>query len=92
MVNEKLFELEKKIDIWIYKKDKYWKLFIRTRTMKRFGSQTFNILIVNWFVCGPRVFNPRPNHCVAYSWQGPESGSVTQLLISPLPLTVKSHL
>lgn len=51
MVNEKLFELEKKIDIWIYKKDKYWKLFIRTRTMKRFGSQTFNILIVNWFVC-----------------------------------------
>lgn len=84
--------LQKNIDIWIYKKDKYWKLFIRTRTMKRFGSQTFNILIVNWFVCGPRVFNPRPNHCVAYSWQGPESGSVTQLLISPLPLTVKSHL
>lgn len=55
--------------------------------MKRFGSQTFNILIVNRFVCGPRVFNPRPNHCVAYFGQGPESGSVTQLLISPLPLT-----
>lgn len=54
--------LQKNIDIWIYKKDKYWKLFIRTRTMKRFGSQTFNILIVNWFVCDPRVFNPRPNH------------------------------
>lgn len=65
--------------------------------MKRFGSQTFNILIVNEPVCGPRVFNPRvfnprPNHCVAYFGQGPESGSVTQLLISPLPLTVKSHL
>lgn len=84
--------LQKYIDIWIYKKDKYWKLFIRTRTMKRFGSQTFNILIVNEPVCDSRVFNPRPNHCVAYSWQGPESGSVTQLLISPLPLTVKSHL
>lgn len=85
--------LQKNIDIWIYKKDKYWKTFyIRTRTMKRFGSQTFNILIVNRFVCGPRVFNPSPNHCVAYSWQGPESGSVTQLLISLLPLTVKSHL
>lgn len=84
--------LQKNIDIWIYKKDKYWKLFIRIRTMKRFGSQTFNILIVNRFVCDPRVFNPSPNHCVAYSWQGPESGSVTQLLISPLPLTVKSHL
>lgn len=82
--------MQKNIDIWIYKKDKYWKLFIRT--MKRFGSQTFNILIVNRFVCDPRVFNPSPNHCVAYSWQGPESGSVTQLLISPLPLTVKSHL
>lgn len=84
--------LQKNIDIWIYKKDKFWKLFIRTRTMKRFGSQTFNILIVNQPVCDPRVFNPSPNHCVAYSWQGPESGSVTQLLISPLPLTVKSHL
>lgn len=84
--------LQNNIDIWIYKKDKYWKLFIRTRTMKRFGSQTFNILIVNRFVCGPRVFNPSPNHCVAYFGQGPESGSVTQLLISPLPLTVKSHL
>lgn len=60
--------------------------------MKRFGSQTFNILIVNEPVCDPRVFNPRPNHCVAYFGQGPESGSVTQLLISPLPLTVKSHL
>lgn len=84
--------LQNNIDILIYKKDKYWKLFIRTRTMKRFGSQTFNILIVNRFVCDLRVFNPRPNHCVAYSWQGPESGSVTQLLISPLPLTVKSHL
>lgn len=60
--------------------------------MKRFGSQTFNILIVNQPVCGSRVFNPRPNHCVAYFGQGPESGSVTQLLISPLPLTVKSHL
>lgn len=59
--------LQKNIDIWIYKKDKYWKLFIRTRTMKRFGSQTFNILIVNRFVCDPRVFNPSPNHCVAYS-------------------------
>lgn len=35
--------------------------------MKRFGSQTFNILIVNQPVCGPRVFNPSPNHCVAYS-------------------------
>lgn len=39
--------------------------------MKRFGSQTFNILIVNQPVCDPRVFNPRvfnpsPNHCVAY--------------------------
>lgn len=84
--------LQNNIDIWIYKKDKYWKLYIRTRTMKRFGSQTFNILIVNRFVCGPRVFNPSPNHCVAYFGQGPESGSVTQLLISPLPLTVKSHL
>lgn len=84
--------LQNNIDIWIYKKDKYWKLFIRTRPMKRFGSQTFNILIVNEPVCDPRVFNPRPNHCVAYFGQGPESGSVTQLLISPLPLTVKSHL
>lgn len=45
--------LQNNIDILIYKKDKYWKLFIRTRTMKRFGSQTFNILIVNRFVCGP---------------------------------------
>lgn len=43
--------LQNNIDIWIYKKDKYWKLFIRTRTMKRFGSQTFNILIVNQPVC-----------------------------------------
>lgn len=60
--------------------------------MKRFGSQTFNILIVNRFVCDPRVVNPSPNCCVAYFGQGPESGSVTQLLISPLPLTVKSHL
>lgn len=31
--------------------------------MKRFGSQTFNILIVNEPVCDPRVFNPSPNHC-----------------------------
>lgn len=58
MVNEKLFELEKNIDIWIYKKDKFWKLFIRTRTMKRFGSQTFNILIVNQPVCDPECLTP----------------------------------
>lgn len=61
--------------------------------MKRFGSQTFNNVIVNQCERDPWVFNPpSPNHCVAYFWQGPESGSVTQLLISPLPLTVKSHL
>lgn len=64
----------------------------KNKNYEEIGSQTFNILIVNRFVCDPRVFNPRPNHCVAYFGQGPESGSVTQLLISPLPLTVKSHL
>lgn len=68
MVNEKLSELKKKIVIFEFiRKINIEKLFIRTRTMKRFGSQTFNILIVNEPVCDPRVFNPRPNHCVAYS-------------------------